>query len=387
MVARKRRFGRVRQLPSGRWQARYPGPDGIDRPAPQTFERKAQAERWLIQKEAEVLAGGWTDPDAGLILFRAYADEWLRERHLRPKTHQLYEGLLRLHLYPTFGGMAVGDIRERHVRSWRARILDTGPGASTVAKAYRLLRAIMNTAVEDELIRRNPCRIRGAGTERPSERPVLTIPQVFALIDAMPPRFRALVLLGTFASLRWGELAALRRHCVDLDARTVRVEAAVVELRDGSLVTGRPKTEAGIRRVAIPAEIVDDLRWHLQRFAEREPDGLVFVGEKGAPLRRSNFSRPWKKALAIIEVEGLHFHDLRHTGNSLAAMTGANLRELMERMGHASTRAAMIYLHATADRDRAIADALGTLAQAEIERRRESDNDDDDGPPLAGARL
>jgi len=386
MVAKRRRFGRVRQLPSGRWQARFLGPDGIDRPAPQTFERKAQAERWLIQKEAEVLAGEWTNPDAGDVPFRAYADEWMRERHLRPKTRQLYEGLLRLHLYSTFGNMPVGDIRERHVRTWRARMLDDGPGASTVAKAYRLLRAIMNTAIEDELIRRNPCHIKGAGTERPDERPVLTIPQVFTLIDAMPSRFRALVLLATFASLRWGELAALRRHCVDLDARIVRVEATVVELRDGSLVTGRPKTEAGVRRVAIPAEIIDDLRWHMQRFAEPAPNGLVFVGEKGAPLRRSNFSRQWKRALTKIDVEGLHFHDLRHTGNSLAATTGANLRELMERMGHASSRAAMIYLHALADRDRAIADALGSMAQTEIERRRPADDDDDD-PPMVGARL
>jgi integrase len=264
-------------------------------------------------------------------------------------------------------------------------MLDSGPGASTVAKAYRLLRAIMNTAVEDELTRRNPCRIKGAGAERPKERPVLTIPQVFALAEAMPPRFRALVLLGTFASLRWGELAALRRDCVDLDTRTVRVEAAVVELRDGSLVTGRPKTDAGARRVVFPAEIVDDLRWHLQRFAEQKPDGLVFVGELGAPLRRSNFSRVWKKALSAAAIEGLHFHDLRHTGNSLAALTGANLRELMERMGHASTRAAMIYLHAAADRDRAIADALGTLAKAEIQRRRGPHVEGSDDPPLTGA--
>jgi hypothetical protein len=117
MTAKKRRFGRVRRLPSGRWQARFLGPDGIDRPAPQTFERKGQAERWLTQKEAEVLAGEWSDPDAGQVPFRAYADEWLRERHLRPKTRQLYEGLLRLHVHPSFGTMAVAEIRERHVRA------------------------------------------------------------------------------------------------------------------------------------------------------------------------------------------------------------------------------------------------------------------------------
>lgn len=87
-----------------------------------------------------------------------------------------------------------------------------------MAKAYRLLRGILNTVVEDELIKRNPCRIKNAGVERPEERPVLTVPEVFRLASAVPPRFRALVLLATFGSLRWGELAALGRCHLDLGA-------------------------------------------------------------------------------------------------------------------------------------------------------------------------
>ncbi|WP_240809495.1 hypothetical protein [Microbispora catharanthi] len=94
--------------------------------------------------------------------------------------------------------------------AWSAA-LDDGPGASTVAKACRLLRAILNTALEDDLIKKNPCRIKNAGVERPEERPVLTVAEVFTLAACVPPRFRALVLLATFGSLRWGELAALRR--------------------------------------------------------------------------------------------------------------------------------------------------------------------------------
>jgi integrase len=385
MARSKRRFGSVRQLRSGRWQARYSTDGVLLRTAPHTFETKTNALCWLTELEAEILRGQWIDPDAGKLPFRAYADEWLRERQLRPKSRQLYEGLLRLHLYPTFGEMPIGDIRERHVRRWRAQLLDDGPGASTVAKAYRLLRSIMGTAVEDELIRRNPCRIKGAGVERPDERPILTVAQVFALADAMAPRYRALVLLATFASMRWGELAALRRHCVDLDARVIRIEASLAELKDGSLVTGRPKSDAGVRRVVIPSVIVDDLRWHLQRFAGQEPDGLVFVGEHGAQLRRSNFSRKWNKARDALGMPDLHFHDLRHTGNTLAAVTGAHLRELMERMGHSSTKAAMGYLHSTDERAKAIADALGAL----VERERKATGDPDDhgdDPPLADAR-
>jgi hypothetical protein len=163
----KRRFGRVRQLPSGRWQARYKGPDGIDRPAPSTFATKRAAEVWLTKIEVDVLADQWLNPDAGAVPFGEYARSWIEERPgLRPKTIQLYRYLLRRHLLPAFAAWPVCDIREPHVRRWRKQLLDAGASPVTVAKAYRLLKAIMNTAADDGLITRNPCRIKGAGQER-----------------------------------------------------------------------------------------------------------------------------------------------------------------------------------------------------------------------------
>lgn len=156
----------------------------------------------------------------------------------------------------------------------------------TVAKAYRLLKAILNTAVGDGLIRRNPCRIKGAGQERSPERPVLTMRQVFDLADAFDSRHRTLVLLAVFCSLRWGELAALRRRHLDLASGTVRIQESMVELTDRSLVTG-------------PGE-----------------DALIFTGPKNAQLRRSNFSQAWRDATEAANLTGFHFHDLRHTGNT-----------------------------------------------------------------------
>ena len=104
-----------------------------------------------------------------------------------------------------------------------------------------------------------------------------------------------------------------------------------------------------------------DLRIHLDRYAEAGPRGLVFVGPKGGQLRRQNFRPIWVKACADAGIPGVHFYDLRHTGGT-AAITGATIKELMARLGHSSPRAAMIYQHATRDRDKAIADALGQLA-------------------------
>ena len=189
--------------------------------------------------------------------------------NLRPKTIQLYGGLVRLHLVPTFGAQAVQDITEARVRRWRKNLLDAGVGPVTVAKAYRLLKAILNTAVDDGLIRRNPCRIKGAGQERAPERPVLTMRQVFDLADAFDRRYRALVLLAVFCSLCWGELAALRRRHMDLASGTVCIQESVVELTDGSLVTGPPKSLAGRRAVSIPASVLPDILSHLEDFTTR----------------------------------------------------------------------------------------------------------------------
>ena len=144
----------------------------------------------------------------------------------------------------------------------------------TAAKAYRLLRAVMNTAADDGLIRRNPCRLKGAGQERSPERPVLTLRQVLALAEAVDARYRALILLAVFGSLRWAELAALRRCDIDLDARTVCIFRQLAESPGGGFAFGPPKSQAGQRTVVFPDLIVPDLAWHLRairRAARRQP--------------------------------------------------------------------------------------------------------------------
>lgn len=372
---RRRRFGAVRELKSGQWQARYRGPDGNMRPADHTFPSKTDAEVWLTRKEAEILNDEWINPDDGRVPLAEYAAAWIEERpNLRPKTIRLYKYLLRCHLEPALGSKGVAEIKEAQVRRWRKSLLDAEVSAVTTAKAYRLLKAIMNTAVDDGLIKRNPCRIKGAGQEKSPERAALTIPQVYALAEAIDQRYRAFVLLGTFGSLRWGELAALRRSDIDLEACTVRVERQLTETKAGGPSFGPPKSDAGVRLVPFTDMIVADLRWHITCFAQDGDDGLVFASPTGTPLRHSNFyRRVWLKAVTKTGLSGVHFHDLRHTGNTLSADAGANLRELMERMGHASTRAALIYLHSTSERQRKIADEVGKLARAELRKANQQD--------------
>jgi integrase len=310
------------------------------------------------------------DPDAGRVLFGKYASDWIEERPgLRLKTAKLYRYVLRRHLSPTFDARPLADIREPHVRRWRKNLLDAGVSAVTVAKAYRLLKAVFNTAVDDGLIRRNPCRIKGAGQEKSAERPVLTVPQVHTLAAVTDERYRVLVLLAAFTSLRWGELAALRRSDIDAQARTVRVTRQLNERDGGGFSFGPPKSEAGVRVVAIPELITPDLAAHIMNYARPGDDGLIFTSPDGGPLRHTNFRRRfWVPALAAAGLSAMHFHDVRHTGNMLTADAGANLRELMERMGHSTTRAATLYLHGGTERQQAIADELSRQAAEQLGR-------------------
>lgn len=363
---RRREFGTTRKLPSGRWQARYIGPDGQRHTAPETFETKSDAQEWLNLTRADIERDVWRDPDAGAVNFEKYALRWKEERGLAPTTLDRYDGLLRLHILPTFGGKDLDEITPPSVRTWRAERLKA-TGATTVAKSYRLLKAILQTAVDDDLLRSNPCRIKGAGKEEADERPTATIEQVFDLADAMGPRWRLMVLLGAFASLRPEELAELRRRSVDLAACSLRVTQASPELTNGKRVTGDPKTRAGKRTVYLPDFMLPELRRHLQWFAEKEVDGLLFIGEKGAPFRRSTFGRKWRKARTKVGMpENFRFYDLRHTGNTLAADTGAKLKDLMVRAGQSSERAQLIYQHSTAKHQRRLAQGIDTEVRAQF---------------------
>ena len=303
------------------------------------------------------------NPHVGRVPVREYVATWIAERpNLAPRSVYTYEGLVARYIEGTeLGLLDLADVTAAQVRMWRADRLAAGVGEVSVAKAYRLLRAAFNTAVDDGLIGRNPCRIVGAGIERSPERRAPTMEEVFRLADVIGPRWRALVLLAAFGALRWGELAGLRRLDIDLDARTVRISASVIDVR-GSLSEGPPKSKASRRVLSIPQAIVPDLARHMGRWSEPGREGRVFVGPRGGALRRSSFQRVWAKARVTADLPTLRFHDLRHAGATWAAATGAGVRELMGRLGHSTSTAALIYQHTSQARDRAVADALSQRA-------------------------
>jgi integrase len=354
----KRTFGSTRKLPSGRYQASY-WHEGERYTGPRTFDTKADANAFLSETETDLRKRLWIDPTAGSITFRTFADEWIEHRlDLRPTTRSLYRILLDKWLLPHVGGVSLGAMTPEFWRRWHVGVVSDHPGSLQPAKAYKLAHTILNAAVADRRIVINPCVVKGAATESSPERPTASIEEIFALAGSIESEFRALVLLGAFVSLRFGEAAGLRRRNIDPLHATVSVEDQAVELANGSTVFGPPKTDAGRRTVAIPEAIMADLEAHLADHVGPDADALLFTSSTGGPLRRSKFRSRWLRACAKVGVTGLHFHDLRGSGATLAATQGATLAELMNRLGHRSATAAMRYQHATAERDRALADEM-----------------------------
>jgi integrase len=364
----RRQFGTVRRLSSGRWQARAAGVRRA--PAPRTFGTKAEATRWLAGVETDQARGLWVDPEGGKLVLSAYAWSWLGGMvRLAPRTREIYATQLRLHVLPSIrvGLPALGDVPLAGlgsvlVRSWYAALAkERSP--SVAAKAYIRLRQILAQAVDDDRIAKNPCRIEGGGVERHPEQRFASLTELFSLADAVPGAYRALVLTAGLAGLRQGELFALRRRDVDLPHGRITVRRKRLRLASGEVIENEPKSQAGNRVIALPAPLVASLEHHMAGLSGADPDDLVFSSSSGAPLERSNFRyRIWVPATEAVGLAGLRFHDLRHTAGTLTARTGATTKEIMARLGHASPRAAMVYQHATEDRDRLIAERLAAMA-------------------------
>lgn len=361
-------FGAVETLPSGRHRARYRGPDGRRYTAPTLFLTKKDARAWLALRQSEIIRKAWAPPGADetpkpKLTFKTYADTWIEHRDLKDRTREHYEKLLEEHIMPRFGPLPIASITADDVRGWHSKMGTKTP--TLRAHAYGLLRTIMGTAASDGKISVNPCVIRGAGNAKRVHkiRPA-SLDEIEVIAREMPEQYRAMVLLASWCALRFGELTELRRRDLHLDEDdgVVRIERAVVRVGDGFQVT-TPKSDAGVRDVAIPPHLLPALRAHLDEFVPNERDALLFPAQHGGHLAPATLYRRFYTARAKAKRDDLRWHDLRHSGAVLAAATGATLAELMGRLGHSTPAAAMRYQHAAQGRDKQIAALLSKLAE------------------------
>lgn len=363
-------FGSVDKLATG-YRARYFGPDGRRHKAPVLFLTKTDARAWLAQRHSEIVAQQWTPPNAVEVpktTFTEYADQWLLTRQvagrpLKDRTREHYQALLDDHITATFGALPLASITADDVRQWYARTLTDKP--TMRSHAYGLLRTILATAVSDGKISVNPCSIRGAGTAKRVHkvRPA-TVGEIGTIADAMPAQWSLMVLLAAWLAMRFGELTELRRKDIDLADEVVRVRRAVVRTDDGFKVT-TPKSDAGIRDIAIPPHLIPAIEAHLSQHVGAKADALLFPAVGGGHLAPATLYRRFYTAREKANRKDLRWHDLRHSGAVLAAATGATLAELMARLGHSTPQAAMRYQHAAQGRDRQIAKLLSAIAQAD----------------------
>jgi integrase len=372
VTSRRRSFGSVRKLASGRYLARYKGPDGITRYGPITFTRKGDADAFLATVQADIVREAWKAPRHSRITLCEYATTWIAQRPVKESTRDRYQASWTHHIEPRLGSRKIGDITPAVVREWYAALgeamrekraakageeaVPEGSGSATQSHAYRLLKAILNTAVDDELIPRNPCRIKGASTYQHAERPTLDIDEIEELARTVPERYRAAVYVLAWGAIRLGEATELRRQDVDLKHCEIRIERAVFPL-SGKYQLQTPKSRAGIRTVVLPQFVIDELRTHMATYSPIGPDGLVFPTRSGR-CAYNGIQLAITRTLRELGHKNVRVHDLRHSGQLLAATNGATLADLQRRMGHSSVNAAMAYAHASRDNGRSIAERM-----------------------------
>jgi integrase len=371
----KRRFGRVRQLPSGRFQARYRGPDGADHPAPTTFATRRDADRFLALVEADIAAGKWYAPSAGRTSVGEWAEQWYAAGlpGWKPKTRHTYRSILDRLVLPTFGNSQLLQVRPIRVKEWVGD-LARQVGAEQVRQSYRLLSQVMASAVDNDMIPVSPCR--GVRLPRiPEGIPhILTVQEVTRLADACEPGDHVLVLLLAYGGLRIGEALPLRRKHVDVDGGRVVVEIAVTELPGGPIID-TPKDHQR-RELLVPAFVVKAVRGYLSTLPDGE-EVFVFPGrQKHTSARQqsySGFRRRFRRAIASVGLVDVTPHDLRATHASWVA-DSHGVMTADRRLGHANASVTTRhYAQPIDERDAQVAkhlDKLGTKRASGTQRAR-----------------
>src|ERR1035437_4941782 len=354
-------FGHVDRRPSGQWRARYTDPDGKRRS--RTFGTVTDARVWLSSQRTDIVRQDWRAPELANRTIGNYAEAYLARVEIKESTRAFYESVWKNHLEKEWGHIKVGNATPTNVRAWHSTA-GKSLKPTALAQAYRLLRGILNVAVQDDVLKSNPCRIKGAGMVKPAVAArSLTVPEVLAIAEEIPARYKTLVMVLAFGGLRFGEATALRRRDVS-DAR-LTVERTCQYIH-GAWTVGSPKTDAGRRTVTLPGSVANLLESHLADFVPDDPEALVFATASGRFIQQHNFGATFRRAVKRCGLPHTRVHWLRHTGATLAASTGATTKELMHRLGHASPAAALVYQHAISERDSEIARALDVMVTGDV---------------------
>lgn len=371
-----------------RYYVRFRTPEGQQRT--KTFDRKKDAADYLTSIEGTKLTGTFVDPARSRLTLSTWADQWLAGRvDLAPKTRERYEGIVSKHIAPRWGRVALAEIRHADIQAWLAT-LELAP--ASVRKVHRVLSMILGAAVRDGRLGRNPAELMALPRVQAAERRFLTHRQVEQLADAVGEEWRLVVRFLAYTGVRWGEMAALRVHRLDLLRRRALIAESVTPVR--GVMTWGPTKGHERREVPIPAFLARDLE---ELIGGRSRDDLVFVGPRGAALRSQTFQRAALtdaaehlglcspklddagRPVTTLDDEGntvqvwadhFHPHELRHTAASLAIASGADVKVVQQMLGHKSATMTLdLYGHLFGDRLDVVADAMDAARAASLAER------------------
>lgn len=333
-VQRRDASGRVRKVM--RYKVRYRDQDGKSHS--ETKDRLVDAERRKAEIELQLADGAWHDPRRGLLKLSTWVEWWLPSRHdLRPTTRARLEATIKSQVLPRFGDTALSRITNSAIRDWVQDMLDDGLAPTSVRKAVFALRQALEAAIADRRLFTNAAANVPLPTERAKPPRYLTQTEVERLSTTMPARYRAMVLVGAYAGLRWGEIAGLTRANIDTRRSRIRVASTAIEIRGHVTLAQEPKTPRSKRTIPVARSVMRRLETHLDEFVSQDPESLVFTSPKGGPLARSNFTRRvWQPAAAAAGLSRITFHGLRHSYVAILVDAGCNVREVSEWAGHNS---------------------------------------------------
>jgi integrase len=383
-MGRRRQWGSVRRLASGRYQARLP--DGS--PAPDTFSTKAEASRWLSLAEADVVRGTFVHPSLSAnVTVAEWLEEWRASHslHKRPTTLVRDESAIRRHLVPRLGDIQLANLRQTDVQAFVALLRrEVGPG--TTRSIYGVLRAALNAAVNAELLARSPAR--GIKLPQTPRTDVVTLrpAELHGLAAALPDRWGPMVYVAGACGLRFSEVAGLRVARVDLAHRRLQVTETAPQVGGDR---AEPKTAAGRRTVPLPGLIAEILDQHLGCYGlASEPNALVFSAPRGGRLHAANWhKRTWLPARRTAGYPTLRFHDLRHSAVPLWIAMGANLLQVSRWLGHSTVQiTADVYGHLFPETNDLVINRLDKALRATLPQPADATTTIDDPDANTGVR-
>ncbi|HAM22193.1 MAG TPA: site-specific integrase [Actinobacteria bacterium] len=309
--------------------------DETGRQRARTFTRKVDASAFLSAVKVDTQRGTYVDHTAGRETIEAYAPAWAAAQPWRPQTRERMRHVINSQIVPRFGTMQLRAVRPSAVQAWVGEMTSSGLAPSTVEGYYRVLAAVMLSARRDRLIAESPTDgVRLPRAERSAASLVpLSVEQVRALSDAVPSRYRALVIASAGLGLRQGEACGLTVDRVDFLRRQVRIDRQLVTPPGvGAVRFGPPKTTSSNRVLTLPDVVGEVLSSHIAQYGAGV-DGLLFTSSTGAPLRRSTWADAFRRATRDTGVSASS-HDLRHHCASLLISAGCSVKAVQAFLGH-----------------------------------------------------